>query len=250
VNADDTKNSGRPDGRSPGALREVEIEPGFVRSADGSALIAMGGTRVICTASLVEGVPSWREGSGRGWLTAEYGMLPASTGTRRTRDSTRGRPDGRTVEIQRLIGRAVRAVIDLDALGERTVYLDCDVLEADGGTRCAAITGAYVALKLALDRLVERGALARVPLRSSVAAISCGVVGGEPVLDLDYREDSTAEVDMNVVMTGEGELVEVQATGEGVAFPREQLDRLLELAGGGIASLRRIQDETAGPLTR
>jgi ribonuclease PH len=226
----------------------MEIEPGFVRTADGSALIAIGGTRVICTASLVEGVPAWLEGSGRGWLTAEYGMLPASTGARRQRDSTRGRPDGRTVEIQRLIGRSVRAVIDLDALGGRTVYLDCDVLEADGGTRCAAITGAYVALKLALDRLVERGALERVPLRSSVAAVSCGIVGTQPVLDLDYREDSAAEVDMNVVMTGADELVEVQATGEGVAFSRQDLDRLLELAAAGIASLRRKQDEAAGPL--
>jgi ribonuclease PH len=238
----------RPDGRSSGELRPVEIEPGFVRSADGSALIAIGGTRVICTASLVDGVPTWRAGSGRGWLTAEYGMLPASTGTRRQRDSTRGRPDGRTVEIQRLIGRSVRAVIDLDALGERTVYLDCDVLEADGGTRCAAITGAYVALKLALDPLVERGGLERVPLRSSVAAVSCGIVGTEPVLDLDYREDSTAEVDMNVVMTGAEELVEVQASGEGVAFSRNELDRLLELAAAGIASLRQMQDEAAGAL--
>jgi ribonuclease PH len=246
----DTTITGRPDGRSPDELRPVEIAAGFVRTADGSALMTMGGTRVICTASLVEGVPAWREGSGRGWLTAEYGMLPASTGTRRTRDSTRGRPDGRTVEIQRLIGRSVRAVIDLDALGERTVYLDCDVLEADGGTRCAAITGAYVALKLALDKLVERGTLTRVPLRSSVAAVSCGIVGGGPVVDLDYREDSSAEVDMNVVMTGAGELVEVQATGEGVAFSRDELDRLLELAAGGIASLRQLQDETAGPLTR
>jgi ribonuclease PH len=240
--------SGRPDGRAPDELRPLAIEPGFVRSADGSALIEAGGTRVICTTSLVEGVPSWREGSGRGWLTAEYGMLPASTGVRRQRDSARGRPDGRTVEIQRLIGRSVRAVIDLDGLGERTVYLDCDVLEADGGTRCAAITGAYVSLKLALDRLVERGAIAGVPLRSSVAAVSCGIVAGAAVLDLDYREDSTAEVDMNVVMTGAGELVEVQATGEGVSFAREQLDRLLELAAGGIATLRRAQDEAAGAL--
>ena len=238
----------RPDGRPPDVLRPVAIEPGFVRTADGSALIAMGGTRVICTASLVDGVPRWREGSGRGWLTAEYGMLPASTGTRRPRDSTRGRPDGRTVEIQRLVGRSVRAVSDLDALGERTVYLDCDVLEADGGTRCAAITGAYVALKLALDALVARGGLTRVPLRSSVAAVSCGIVAGVPVLDLDYREDSIADVDMNVVMTGAGELVEVQATGEGVSFSRTELDRLLELAAGGIASLRRVQDEVAGAL--
>jgi ribonuclease PH len=238
----------RHDGRAADELRPVEIEPGFVRSADGSALIAAGGTRVICTASLVDSVPAWREGSGQGWLTAEYGMLPASTGTRRQRDSTRGRPDGRTVEIQRLVGRSIRAVIDLGALGERTVYLDCDVLEADGGTRTAAITGAYVALKLALDALVERGALARVPLRNSVAAVSCGIVSGEPVLDLDYREDSTADVDMNVVMTGAGDLVEIQATGEGVSFSRPELDRLLELAAGGIASLRGVQDEAAGPL--
>jgi ribonuclease PH len=238
----------RPDGRAPDELRPVTIDPGFVRTADGSALIEVGGTRVICTASLVEGVPSWRAGSGRGWVTAEYGMLPASTGSRRQRDSTRGRPDGRTVEIQRLIGRSLRAVIDVDALGERTVYLDCDVLEADGGTRCAAITGAYVALKLALDKLVARGAVTSVPLRSSIAAISCGIVGGTAVLDLDYREDSTAEVDMNVVMTGGDELVEVQATGEGVSFSREQLDRLLELAAAGIASLRRMQEEAAGAL--
>ncbi len=244
----DETSPSRPDGRVPAALRPVSIEPGFVRSADGSALIEAGGTRVICTTSLVEGVPSWREGSGRGWLTAEYGMLPASTGTRRQRDSARGRPDGRTVEIQRLIGRSVRAVIDLDGLGERTVYLDCDVLEADGGTRCAAITGAYVSLKLALDRLVEGGSLADVPLRSSVAAVSCGIVAGTPVLDLDYREDSTVEVDMNVVMTGAGELVEVQASGEGVSFSRDQLDRLLELAAGGIASLRLAQEEAAGAL--
>jgi ribonuclease PH len=217
-----------------------------VRNADGSALIAAGGTRVICTASLVDGVPSWREGSGRGWLTAEYGMLPASTGARRARDAARGRPDGRTIEIQRLIGRAVRAVADLDALGERTIYLDCDVLDADGGTRCAAITGAHVALKLALDELVAAGALERLPLRSSVAAVSCGIVNGVPVLDLDYREDSAAEVDMNVVMTGAGELVEVQATGEGVAFSRSQLDELLELAADGIGELRRFQEAVAG----
>jgi ribonuclease PH len=239
---------GRPDGRAPGDLRPVEIDVGFLRSADGSALVAVGDTRVICTASLVEGVPSWREGSGSGWLTAEYGMLPASTGTRRPRDATRGRPDGRTIEIQRLIGRSLRAVIDLDALGERTVYLDCDVIEADGGTRCAGITGAYVALKLALERLVEQGKIGRLPLRTSIAAVSCGVVGGVPLLDLCYAEDSAAEVDMNVVMTGADELVEVQATGEGVAFPRTTLDRLLELAATGIAGLRREQEEAAGAL--
>src|SRR2546428_2436908 len=191
----------RPDGRAADDLRPVKIEVGFVRSADGSALIAAGDTRVICTASLVDGVPPWRTGSGLGWLTAEYGMLPASTGARRPRDSTRGRPDGRTVEIQRLIGRSLRAVIDLGVLGERTVYLDCDVLEADGGTRCAAITGAYIALKVALDELVEQERLGRPPLRTSVAAVSCGILGGVPLLALSFAEDSAAEVDMNVVMT-------------------------------------------------
>jgi ribonuclease PH len=237
--------SGRPDGRAAWDLRPVRIDVGFVRSADGSALIEMGGTRVICTASLVEGVPSWREGSGSGWLTAEYGMLPASTGVRRPRDVTRGRPDGRTVEIQRLIGRSLRAVIDPDALGERTVYLDCDVLEADGGTRCASITGAYVALRLALGALVERGKVRELPLRSSIAAVSCGIVGGVPLLDLCYEEDSAADVDMNVVMTGAEELVEVQASGEGVSFPRPSLDRLLELAAAGIRELRTLQEAAA-----
>src|SRR6185436_14183180 len=165
-------------GRAHDALRPVTIEPGFMRSADGSALIAMGGTRVICTASLVAGAPAWREASGGGWLTAEYGMLPASTGARRQRDVSRGRPDGRTVEIQRLIGRSLRSVVDIDAMGPRTLYVDCDVLEADGGTRCAAITGAFVAVRLAFDRLVERGDLERPPFTDAVAAVSCGLVGG------------------------------------------------------------------------
>jgi len=238
----------RHDGRAPDELRPLNIIPGFMSSATGSALIEAGGTRVICTASAVEDVPRWLAGKGRGWVTAEYGMLPASTGDRKQRDVSRGRPDGRTVEIQRLIGRSIRGVVDFKALGERTIYIDCDVLEADGGTRCAGITGAYVALKLALDELVERGALAAVPLRSSIAAVSCGIVAGEPLLDLDYREDSTADVDMNVVMTGAEELVEVQASGEGVAFPRASLDRLLELAAVGVASLRAAQEEAAGPL--
>jgi ribonuclease PH len=217
-----------------------------VRSASGSALISVGGTRVICTASLVDDVPGWREASGGGWLTAEYGMLPASTGSRKPRDSTRGRPDGRTVEIQRLIGRSLRAVADLDAFGPRSVYVDCDVLEADGGTRCAAITGGYVALELALRGLVERGDLERVPLHGSLAAVSCGLVDGTPLLDLDYREDFAAEVDMNVVMTGDGELVEVQATAEEVPFSRASLDELLGLAAKGIAELRRAQAVAAG----
>jgi ribonuclease PH len=231
----------RPDGRGPDELRLVEIEPGFVRSAHGSALIAIGGTRVICTASVVDGVPTWREASGGGWLTAEYGMLPASTGNRKPRDSARGRPDGRTVEIQRLIGRSLRAVADLDAFGQRSLYVDCDVLEADGGTRCAAITGGYVALELALQRLVEQGALERLPLHGSVGAVSCGLVEGVALLDLCYKEDFAAEVDMNVVMTGEGELVEVQATAEEVPFSRASLDELLGLAAKGIGELGAAQ---------
>jgi ribonuclease PH len=203
--------------------------------------MSLGETRLICTASLVEGVPPWREGTGRGWVTAEYGMLPASTGDRRQRDVSRGRPDGRTVEIQRLIGRSLRAVVDPATLGPRTVYVDCDVVQADGGTRCAAITGGYVALRLALGKLLERGELERLPLTSSVAAVSCGLVADVPVLDLCYEEDVKAQVDMNVVMTGDGELVEVQATGEQIPFSRASLDELLGLAAAGIEKLREDQ---------
>ena len=188
----------------PGELRPAEIEPGFMRTATGSALISIGETRVICTASAQESVPRWMAGRGRGWVTAEYGMLPASTGERKQRDATRGRQDGRTVEIQRLIGRSLRGVVDFEALGERTIYLDCDVLQADGGTRCASITGAYVALSLACARLRGEGRLERSPLTGSVAAVSCGMIDGTALLDLDYPEDSTAEVDANVVMTGDG----------------------------------------------
>ncbi|MGI8661214.1 MAG: ribonuclease PH [Thermoleophilaceae bacterium] len=231
----------RHDGRAPGDLRDVAIQPGFVRSASCSALIEPGGTRVICTAYLDEEVPRWMRGQGRGWVTAEYGMLPASTGERKRRDVSKGRPDGRTVEIQRLIGRALRGVVDFEALGERTVWIDCDVLEADGGTRCAAITGGYVALELALARLVEGGSLDALPLSATIAAVSCGVVDGTPVLDLDYPEDSNAEVDMNVVMTGEGGLVEVQATGERTPLSRTSLDELLVLAAAGIDRLRGAQ---------
>ena len=238
----------RNDGRRPDELRPVTIEPGFMRTATGSALIAQGGTRVICTASAVDSVPRWLMGQGRGWVTAEYGMLPASTGERKQRDVTKGRADGRTVEIQRLIGRALRGVIDFQGLGERTIYLDCDVLEADGGTRCAAITGAYVALHLALARMVEEGAIASVPLTQSVAAISCGIVEGAPLLDLDYSEDSTAEVDMNVVMTGDGGLVEVQATAERTPLTRASLDEMLALAASGIERLRELQGEAVGAL--
>jgi ribonuclease PH len=229
-------------GRAAGELRPTEILPGFVRTATGSALISMGETRVICTASAQDGVPRWMAGRGTGWLTAEYGMLPASTGQRKQRDATRGRQDGRTVEIQRLIGRSLRGVVDFDALGERTVYLDCDVLQADGGTRCASITGAYVALALACGRLRAEGALERTPLTGSLAAISCGMVGARALLDLDYAEDSTAEVDANVVMTGEGGLLEVQATAERTPLSRAHLDELLALAAAGIEQLRAAQE--------
>ena len=231
----------RTGGRASDALRLTTIEPGFVRTATGSALISAGETRVICTASVQESVPRWLAGKGRGWLTAEYGMLPASTGDRKQRDVSKGRPDGRTVEIQRLIGRSLRGVVDFQALGERTVYVDCDVLQADGGTRCASITGGYVALELACRALLDDGKLARSPLTGSVAAISCGIVDGTPLLDLDYPEDSSAEVDANVVMTGEGGLVEVQATAERTPLSRAHLDDLLALAQGGIEQLRAIQ---------
>jgi ribonuclease PH len=230
-------------GRGPGELRPIEIEPGFMRTATGSALISAGETRVICTASAQESVPRWMSGKGRGWLTAEYGMLPASTGDRKQRDATKGRLDGRSVEIQRLIGRSLRGVIDLSKLGERTIYLDCDVLQADGGTRCASITGAYVALALACTWLQAEGKLESSPLTGSVAAVSCGMVDGTALLDLDYSEDSTAEVDANVVMTGEGGLIEVQATAERTPLSRAHLDELLALAGAGIERLRAAQEQ-------
>ena len=228
--------------RAPDELRPMAIEAGFVRTATGSALISMGETRVICTASVQDSVPRWMAGSGRGWVTAEYGMLPASTGERKQRDVSRGRPDGRTVEIQRLIGRSLRGVVDFSLLGERTVYVDCDVLQADGGTRCASITGGLVALSLAFARLLSEGALERSPLTGTVAAVSCGIVDGVPLLDLDYSEDSTAEVDANVVMTGEGGLIEVQATAERTPLSRAHLDDLLALAAKGIVELRALQE--------
>lgn len=227
----------RADDRQPADLRPVEIAPDFVDTADGSALISVGRTRVICTASVEEDVPRWRRGSGLGWVTAEYAMLPASTGDRKARDISRGKLDGRSSEIQRLIGRSVRAVVDMEALGERTVWLDCDVLQADGGTRCASICGAWVALHRATSRLVESGAMPAVPLVDTVAAVSVGLVDGEPLVDLDYSEDSRADADINVVMTGSGEVVEVQATAEGALFSRAQLDGLLDLAAAGIAEL-------------
>jgi ribonuclease PH len=235
--------------RPPGGVRPVAIEPGFVRTADGSALISQGETRVICTASVTDSVPRWLEGRGRGWVTAEYSMLPASTtGERKQRDVSRGRQDGRGVEIQRLVGRSLRGVVDFEALGERSVYVDCDVLQADGGTRCAAITGGYVALQLAMAAEVGKGALERLPLNQSIAAVSVGVVEGRALCDLDYAEDSSAEVDANVVMTGDGGLVEVQATAERMPLSRASLDELLALAEAGITSLRERQAAAVGEL--
>jgi ribonuclease PH len=237
-------------GRTPDQLRPTVIEPDFVRPATGSALISVGETRVICTASVQESVPRWLMGSGRGWVTAEYGMLPASTGERKQRDISRGRLDGRTVEIQRLIGRSLRVAVDFEALGERAIYVDCDVLQADGGTRCASITGGMVALRLACERLVAEGKLERSPLSGTVAAVSSGIVDGVPLLDLDYSEDSTEEVDANVVMTGDGGLVEVQATAERTPLSRAHLDELLGLAAGGIDELRALQGQAVASATR
>ncbi|MGI8633409.1 MAG: ribonuclease PH [Solirubrobacterales bacterium] len=232
---------GRSYERDAGGLRPVEIEVGFVRSADGSALISLGETRVICTASITDRVPRWLAGSGKGWVTAEYAMLPASTGERKARDISRGKQDGRSVEIQRLIGRSLRAVVDLKGLGERQVAIDCDVLQADGGTRCAAITGGYVALCHALAPLMGDGSVARNALTGSVAAVSVGMVDGRALCDLDYPEDSSAEVDANVVMTDDGGLVEVQATAERTPLARTALDDLLALAAAGIDRLREAQ---------
>ncbi len=232
--------------RAPADIRPVSIDPGFVDTADGSALISLGQTRVICTASINSSVPRWMQGRGKGWVTAEYAMLPASTGDRKPRDIAKGKQDGRGVEIQRLIGRSLRVVLDPKALGERSVYVDCDVLQADGGTRCAAITGGYVALRLALQKLVDAGELESLPLTGSVAAVSVGVVDGRSLCDLDYSEDSTAEVDANVVMTGEGGLVEVQATAERTPLSRASLDELLGLAEMGISRLRGVQERVAG----
>jgi ribonuclease PH len=233
----------RPDGRAADELRPVTITRHWLDHAEGSVLVEFGRTRVLCAASVTEGVPRWRKGSGLGWVTAEYSMLPASTGERKKRDVSKGRPDGRTVEIQRLIGRSLRGIVDFAALGERTVWVDCDVLEADGGTRCLSITGGYVALELALRRIMAEGKLAALPLTQSVAAVSAGMVDGRALLDLDYSEDSTAEVDANVVMTGDGGLVEVQATAERTPLSRASLDELLALAADGIAELRAAQEE-------
>ncbi len=238
-----TESTARPSGRRPDELRPVSFSPGVQRHAEGSVLVSFGHTRVLCAASVEERVPPFLKGSGQGWVTAEYGMLPRSTHTRMAREAARGRQGGRTLEIQRLIGRSLRAVMDLNALGERTVTVDCDVLQADGGTRTAAITGGYVALAQAVRSLKARRQLARDPLFGQVAAVSVGIYRGVPVLDLDYAEDSEAETDMNVVMNEAGAFVEVQGTAEGHAFRRDELDALLDLASAGIAMLVDLQGE-------
>jgi ribonuclease PH len=231
----------RHDGRQPDELRPISLVTHFTRHAEGSVLVGFGDTRVLCTASVEGRVPPWLKGRGSGWVTAEYGMLPRSTHSRSPREAARGKQGGRTLEIQRLIGRSLRAVVDLRALGERTVTVDCDVLQADGGTRTAAITGAYVALSLAARLLVDDREIRTSPIHGQVAAVSVGIVDGTPVLDLDYTEDSEAETDMNVVMNEAGGFIEVQGTAEGHAFQRAELDRLLDLAGAGIRELLAAQ---------
>jgi ribonuclease PH len=246
ANANQTDVS-RPGGRAAAELRPVEMETGVQKYAEGSVLISMGATRVIVAASVERRVPPFLRDTGQGWVTGEYSMLPRATHTRSSREVSRGRPSGRTAEIQRLIGRSLRSVTDLDALGERTVTVDCDVLQADGGTRTAAITGAYVALAQAAAGMVLTGDVERWPIRSRVAAVSVGVVDGRPVLDLEYVEDSAAEVDMNVVGTPEGSLIEIQGTGETRSFSRDEMDRLIDLALAGIGRLGEVQDETLAP---
>ena len=231
----------RPSGRNPKQLRPVTISRAFTKHAEGSVLIAFGDTKVLCTASILDKVPPHKRGSGEGWVTAEYGMLPRSTHTRSDREAARGKQSGRTQEIQRLIGRAMRSVFNLETLGERTIHLDCDVLQADGGTRTAAITGAYVAARDAVNQLLQSGVLTQDPIIDSVAAISVGIYQGVPVLDLDYPEDSSCDTDMNVVMTGMGGMIEVQGTAEGVSFSRPELNALLDLAEQGIQELTQFQ---------
>jgi ribonuclease PH len=238
----------RSDNRNAEQMRPVILTPDFISIAEGSVLIEVGNTRVICTASIEETVPRFLQGTGKGWVTGEYGMLPRATLTRSQRDATKGRPSGRTQEIQRLIGRSLRAITDLKQLGERTLFLDCDVIQADGGTRTASITGAFVALGLALQKLVEAGTLSTVPLRDFVAATSVGLVDGEILLDLCYEEDSRAEVDLNFVMTGAGKIVEVQATAEQHPFDEQQLRQMMELARHGIDSLIAKQRAVLGSL--
>lgn len=236
----------RTDGRTPGQMRPVSIETGVIKHADGSALIKFGDTHVLCTATIEEGVPPFMKGQGTGWITAEYGMLPCATKTRTAREAAKGKQTGRTLEIQRLIGRSLRSAIHLDRFGERTIRLDCDVVQADGGTRTASITGAYVALYLAFRKMVEKNVISAPPVSRQLAAVSVGVVGGEALLDLCYEEDSKALVDLNVVMTGDGELVEVQGTGEDRPFSRAQLNEMLDLATSGIKELAEAQKRALG----
>ena len=231
----------RPSGREPAQLRAVDFQCHYTRHAEGSVLASYGDTRVLCTASVEDRPPPWLRGRGQGWITAEYGMLPRATHTRGQREAARGRQGGRTLEIQRLIGRSLRAVVDLEALGERMITLDCDVLQADGGTRTAAVSGGWVALQLALGGLLEARTLRRDPRHGQIAAVSVGIFGGAPVLDLDYDEDSAAETDMNVVMNDAGAFVELQGTAEGHAFRRDELDRLLDLASAGITDIMDAQ---------
>ncbi|MDF2095067.1 ribonuclease PH [Aquibaculum arenosum] len=238
--------SGRPSGRAADALRSIDFQIDVNKYAEGSCLISFGDTRVLCTASIEQSVPGWLRNSGRGWVTAEYGMLPRATDTRTDREAARGKQSGRTQEIQRLVGRSLRAVTDLKGFGERQIRVDCDVLQADGGTRTAAITGSYVALHLAFEHMRRLGAVTRVPLLEPVAAISCGLYQGAPVLDLDYAEDSQAEADANFVITASGQLVEVQATAEKTAFRRQELDALLDLAEKGVGELVALQREVLG----
>ncbi len=238
-----TSNVSRPSGRNPKQLRPITITRAFTKHAEGSVLIAFGDTKVLCTASILERVPPHKKGSGEGWVTAEYGMLPRSTHTRSDREAARGKQSGRTQEIQRLIGRAMRSVFNLETLGERTIHLDCDVLQADGGTRTASITGAYVAARDAVNQLLKSGVLTKDPIIDSVAAISVGIYQGMPILDLDYPEDSSCDTDMNVVMTGKGGMIEVQGTAEGATFSRAELAALLDLAEQGIHDLTKLQLE-------
>lgn len=243
------KEMGRIDGRALNQLRPVKITRNYLKHAEGSVLIEMGDTKVICTASVEEKVPPFMKGQGRGWVTGEYGMLPRSTEVRKPRDSTRGKIDGRTMEIQRLIGRALRSVVNLEALGEITIFIDCDVIQADGGTRTASITGAFVALVDALNKLKAQGKISRMPLDSFVAAVSVGIKGSNILLDLNYAEDSTCQVDMNIVMTEKGHLVEIQGTGEEKPFTKEEMDQMLRLGEQGIKELIRIQKESLGELS-
>jgi ribonuclease PH len=236
----------RPSGRAPDQMRAIVMEPGFTRHAEGSCLISFGDTRVLCTASVETNVPSWLRGKGRGWVTAEYGMLPRATHTRGRREAAAGKQSGRTQEIQRLIGRSLRAVVDLEALGERQISLDCDVIQADGGTRTAAISGAWVALRLAVDGLIEKKLIEADPIRAKVGAVSCGIHNGTAVLDLDYVEDSSAGSDGNFVLTGDGKLVEAQISAEGEVFDEEGLLRLLRLARIGCGEIFAAQDKATG----